>query len=39
MLLIAILGALALAGLLGSAIFRFGGPRRTGRAPVARAGA
>ncbi|HYI27174.1 MAG TPA: hypothetical protein VD863_04915 [Bradyrhizobium sp.] len=31
MLLIAILGALALAGLLVSAIFRFGGPRRTGR--------
>ena len=29
MLLIAILGALALAGLLASAIFRFGGRRRT----------
>ncbi|MDO9560744.1 MAG: hypothetical protein Q7J60_03915 [Bradyrhizobium sp.] len=31
MLLIVILGAVALAGLLASAIFRFGGPRRTGR--------
>ncbi len=30
MLLIAILGALALAGLLASAIFRFSGPRRSG---------
>jgi hypothetical protein len=30
MLLITILGALALAGLLASAIFRFSGPRRSG---------